>query len=589
MNKNFGTILAIALGLSSLLLTIAFQAGWVNAGPSAREANIPVPSFISYQGSIWDGGAPYEGTGYFKFAIVDAAGTTSYWSNDGTSISGAEPTTAVSLLVNNGIFNVYLGESLLPNMTQPLNFPIFNDPETFLRVWFSSNNSTWNLLTPDQAIASVPYAMKAHYATFADSATDATIAGYASSAGYANDATNADKLDNHHAADFQTRVMGTCPPGQAIGGIAEDGTVICNFPPSHTLSVLGAGHDLVDAMVDIAIGSDGLGVIAYLNATSGNLNVFHCDNLYCVSGTNQVVDSTDDVGYYPSIAIGTDGFPLISYFDNTNADLKVVHCSNVDCSSKTISIPDPTGDVGYDTSITIGGDGRGLISYYNLTNQNLKVAHCENTTCTSFTITALDLTGDVGSGSSITTNTNGLGLISYYDATNDNVKLAYCANAACTSTSNMGTLTGPGGYGGTSIGIGSDGLPLIIFKDTVDYDLWIVHCADALCIGRTKYKLDSISDFGYGGSISLAIGRDGLGVMSYYDANNGDLKTTHCNNATCNNYLTFALDMQGNVGEYTSIAIGRDGMPIIAYINADRVLKVAHCSNEFCIPINWGN
>ena len=173
-------------------------------------------------------------------------------------------------------------------------------------------------------------------------------------------------------------------PGQTVGAVLADGTVICNFPPAHTLSTLGTGHELADAMVDIAIGSDGLGVIAYLNATSGDLNVFHCDDINCRSGTNQVVDSVNDVGYYPSIAIGTDGFPLISYFDNTNDDLKVVHCSNADCSSKTISIPDPTGNVGYDTSITIGGDGLGLISYYNLTNGNLKIAHCSNTECTSF-------------------------------------------------------------------------------------------------------------------------------------------------------------------------------------------------------------
>jgi hypothetical protein len=82
MKKNFGIILAIALGLSALLLLIAFQAGWVQAMPFKQE-RAGAPTIVSYQGQIWDGDAPYNGTGYFKFAILDATGTTYYWSNDG--------------------------------------------------------------------------------------------------------------------------------------------------------------------------------------------------------------------------------------------------------------------------------------------------------------------------------------------------------------------------------------------------------------------------------------------------------------------------------------------------------------------------
>jgi hypothetical protein len=32
---------------------------------------------------------------------------------------------------------------------------------------------------------------------------------------------------------------------------------------------------------------------------------------------------------------------------------------------------------------------------------------------------------------------------------------------------------------------------------------------------------------------SIAIGADGLGLISYYDATNGDLKVAHCSNLTC--------------------------------------------------------
>ncbi len=49
-------------------------------------------------------------TGFFKFALVDAAGTTTRWSNDGTSVGGGEPTDGVPVTVSNGHYAVPLGD-----------------------------------------------------------------------------------------------------------------------------------------------------------------------------------------------------------------------------------------------------------------------------------------------------------------------------------------------------------------------------------------------------------------------------------------------------------------------------------------------
>ena len=43
------------------------------------------------------------------------------------------------------------------------------------------------------------------------------------------------------------------------------------------------------------------------------------------------LDGSGNVGQYSSVTIGTDGLALISYYDATNADLKVAHCSNLFC------------------------------------------------------------------------------------------------------------------------------------------------------------------------------------------------------------------------------------------------------------------
>ena len=79
--------------------------------------------------------------------------------------------------------------------------------------------------------------------------------------------------------------------------------------------------------------------------------------------------------------------------------------------------------------------------------------------------------------------------------------------------------------------------------------------------------------------------QDGLGLISYYDGTNDDLKVAHCSDTNCTSATITTLDSTGNVGKYTSVTIGADGLGLISYrdrTNTD--LKVAHCSNAFCAP-----
>jgi hypothetical protein len=118
------------------------------------------PTIVSYQGQVTVDGRHYDGTGYFKFAVVNQAGDTTYWSNDGSSTDGGEPTTTISLTVTGGLFNVLLGDTSLTNMIA-LTSTAFEETERYLRVWFSDDNVTFSSLTPIQRIAAVPYALQA--------------------------------------------------------------------------------------------------------------------------------------------------------------------------------------------------------------------------------------------------------------------------------------------------------------------------------------------------------------------------------------------------------------------------------------------
>jgi hypothetical protein len=149
MKRQIGTVLAVVLLLTVLL---------GGAGPTGAQSG--APTVVSYQGQVTVGGAAYTGAGYFKFAVVDQAGTTTYWSNDGTSVGGSEPTAAVQLNVSNGLFNVLLGDTALTHMTA-LPASAFDGTERYLRVWFSSDGATFTLLAPDRRVAAAPYALQA--------------------------------------------------------------------------------------------------------------------------------------------------------------------------------------------------------------------------------------------------------------------------------------------------------------------------------------------------------------------------------------------------------------------------------------------
>ena len=92
--------------------------------------------------------------GKFRFALVGPVpgGNITYWSNDGTSTVGSEPTTAVSVSVNQGQCALLLGDTSLPNMTT-IPASAFQHPDVRLRVWFDNGILGSQLLPPDVRLA----------------------------------------------------------------------------------------------------------------------------------------------------------------------------------------------------------------------------------------------------------------------------------------------------------------------------------------------------------------------------------------------------------------------------------------------------
>jgi hypothetical protein len=106
------------------------------------------------------------------FRSVNANGSTSYWSNDGTSISGAAPTSPVTLTVTKGLYSVLLGDTALANMTA-LSATALNHDDVRLRVWFNDGSRGFQQISPDQRLAATPYAFHAENAFAAEQAVEA--------------------------------------------------------------------------------------------------------------------------------------------------------------------------------------------------------------------------------------------------------------------------------------------------------------------------------------------------------------------------------------------------------------------------------
>ena len=135
-----------------------------------------VPQRLNHQGRVAVNGVNFDGNGQFKFALVNANGSTTYWSNDGSSNAGSQPTSHVTLLVTKGLYSVLLGDTTLTNMTA-LAASALDHEDVRLRIWFSDGSSRgFQLITPDQRLAAAPYALLAAQATSA-TGFDGSLAG----------------------------------------------------------------------------------------------------------------------------------------------------------------------------------------------------------------------------------------------------------------------------------------------------------------------------------------------------------------------------------------------------------------------------
>jgi hypothetical protein len=191
----------------------------------------------------------------------------------------------------------------------------------------------------------------------------------------------------------------------------------------------------VGQQCSIAIGSDGFPIVSYIDFTAKSLKVAHCDDLAC-AGQNETITTVEDIANaltLSSIALGVDGLPIIAYADGTAHSLKVAHCNDIACAgqNETITVLDTvTNFIDY-VHLTVGADGLPVIVHSAGNPGVMRVTHCNDSACSGQDETRVDAVTGSLAHESIAIGVDGLPLVVYRDSIATNLHVLHCANVFC--------------------------------------------------------------------------------------------------------------------------------------------------------------
>lgn len=314
----------------------------------------------------------------------------------------------------------------------------------------------------------------------------------------------------------------------------------------------------------------------------------------------------DELGLDTSLGFDIYDNPHISYYDEGSGDLKYATWEQYagGAGHWLIQRVDTVGKVGKDTSIDASGTIS--ISYYDETKGDLKFA--SKSPGGTWTTEVVDNGGgskksnatDVGEDTSLEIDASGKAHISYYDDTNGRLKYASfvgdgqgnCGGSAkrwkceVIDSGGVGEKHGVGKY--TSLALDASGNAHISYYDADNGDLKYAHQVNSggNC-GSGKWQCETIdtgngNDVGEHTSIALL---GGLPQIAYEDETLGDLKYA-CLSAS--GWQIQVVADQGHTGEDSSLVIGSDGRPRISFHDeTNEDLDFAMRTDVCGVPGTW--
>lgn len=312
-----------------------------------------------------------------------------------------------------------------------------------------------------------------------------------------------------------------------------------------------------------------------------------------VSGPGQIAS----VRLGGSVAVAVDKTGLARFAMNGTPDNTVapgvwfVGCTAAECASQTgfMSVDwGSTDQVGQDVSMALNSKGWPRMAYYDATNHTLKYAACADADCSGKTvITALSVSADAGRFANIAINKAGNAVIAFRDTTNKLPKLAVCNDAACSApVINTIWTDGSSELGAfLSLALTKQDLPVVTFYDASNARMLEYACVDVLC--AQPGAAPGVIAVPTSGSIvtmaALKLDKGNKPVIAAVDGINDDVWLIRCKTVTCGDYSSNKVAHAAAGG--ISLALTSAGLPVITYHDGlldGQQLWIVTCGDVAC-------
>jgi hypothetical protein len=191
---------------------------------------------ITYQGELRSAGTAADGNYDFQFHLYNQAA-------GGASV--AAPEFVNNVAVDEGLFSAQLDFGSMP----------FENANLWLEIHVkAAGSSQYTVLAPRQALTAAPYAMHANIVGANGVVSGSIQDGSVTAADIASNAVGSSEIISNQV---QQRVSGSCPAGQAMVSVAENGSVNCAAVSASSTWNENAVSNNIWTPHNVSVGGDG--------------------------------------------------------------------------------------------------------------------------------------------------------------------------------------------------------------------------------------------------------------------------------------------------------------------------------------------